>query len=87
VDLRPEQRERVAAILAAHQDEVDAAWQEAHDRIMATVGSVISDIAAELDPQQTEQFRELVEEMHGASAVGHVGAPTPRIDPSSPPPR
>ena len=87
VDLSPEQRERIASILAEHQDEVDAAWQEAHEQIMATVGSVISDIAAELDPEQTEQFRELVEEMHGPEAVGHIGARSFQIDLYSPPPR
>jgi hypothetical protein len=87
VDLSPEQRERVVSILAGHQDEVDAAWREAHERLMATLGSVISDISAELDPEQTEQFRELVEEMHGPEAVGHIGARSFQIDIYSPPPR
>src|SRR6185503_4192939 len=48
IDLRPEQRQRISTILASRQPEVDAAGEEAHARMMAAAGGVISDIAAEL---------------------------------------
>jgi hypothetical protein len=71
IDLRPDQRARVQAILATHQQELNAAWLEAHQRILATVNEVVADIDAVLDPAQSERFQQLVEELHGPGSGAH----------------
>jgi hypothetical protein len=71
IDLRPDQRARIQAILATHQEDLNAAWLEAHQRILATVNGVIADIDAELDTDQSERFRQLVEELHGPGSGAH----------------
>jgi hypothetical protein len=71
IDLRPDQRERIQIILATHQQDVNAAWLEAHQRILATVNEVVADIDAELDPEQSERFQRLVEELHGPGSGAH----------------
>jgi hypothetical protein len=71
IDLRPDQRARVQTILATHQQELNAAWLEAHQRILATVNGVVADIDAVLDPEQSERFRQLVEELHGPGSGAH----------------
>lgn len=65
LELRPSQRDRIAAILERRQAEVDAAWHEARSRMHATVESVIAEIEAELDPDQATRFRALADELHG----------------------
>lgn len=64
--LRPEQRSRVAAILERRQGAIDAVWQDTHVRLRATVDSVVSEIAAELDSAQARRFRELADEIHNS---------------------
>jgi hypothetical protein len=65
IQLRPEQRERVAAILEKRQSNIDAVWQETHTKLIATIDSVISEIAAVLDPDQAERFRAAARKLHG----------------------
>jgi Spy/CpxP family protein refolding chaperone len=71
IDLRPEQRERIAAILQRRQHDVDAAWHDAHARINATIDSVMTEITAELDPDQAARFRRLAEELHNTGRISH----------------
>ena len=72
VDLRPEQRERIAAVLARRQPELDSIWTQTHQRLQATVASVIDEIAAELDPEQAEDFRAAATRMHGPRPELHL---------------
>ncbi|MEO5618964.1 MAG: hypothetical protein ABIS67_14440 [Candidatus Eisenbacteria bacterium] len=65
VGLRPEQRSRVAAIIARRQSHFDATWHEARIRIQGTIDSLMTEIAAELDPDQAKRFRALHDELHG----------------------
>jgi hypothetical protein len=65
VDLRPDQKQRVAAILEARQIVIDSAWHEANLRLRITLDSVINEIAAVLDPDQATRFRALADEVHG----------------------
>jgi hypothetical protein len=69
VQLRPEQRTRVAAILEKRQADIDAVWHDTHARLKATVDSVVSEIAAALDPDQAEKFRKLADELHSTGRV------------------
>lgn len=71
LDLRPEQRTRIAAILASRQSEIDTAWHDAHRRLRAIVDSVANEIAAELDPEQATRFRQLADELHGRRTLLH----------------
>jgi len=64
ITLRPEQRTRIAAILATRQDELDAVWHDTHTRLLAVLDSVIEEIAAVLDADQAERFRAHARELH-----------------------
>ena len=66
LNLRPEQRSRVAAILERRQGAIDAVWQDTHVRLRATVDSVVSEIAAELDSAQARRFRAIADEIHSS---------------------
>src|SRR5688572_17375186 len=44
--LKPEQRERVAAIIQQRQGAIDAVWRDTHVRLQATIDSVVNEIAA-----------------------------------------
>ena len=71
VGLRPEQRERVAAVLARRQDVIDGVWRDTHIRLQATIDSVVNEIAAVLDPDQAQKFRAAARELHGSPRVMH----------------
>jgi hypothetical protein len=64
LDLRPEQRARVAEILGGRQSSIDRVWVETNTRFRATVDSVVAEVSAVLDPPQAARFRELIEELH-----------------------
>ena len=66
LDLRPEQREKVAAVLARRQGDIDAVWRDTHLRLRATMDSVVEEIAVLLDSAQETRFRMLAEQVHGA---------------------
>jgi hypothetical protein len=65
VKLSADQRQRIAAIMDTRQADIDAAWLNARVQLHATLDSVISEIAAVLDPDQVEAFREHVTRVHG----------------------
>jgi hypothetical protein len=65
VNLRPEQRTRVAAILESRQDQIDAVWHDTHTRLLGTLDSLVEEIAAVLDADQAERFRAHARELHG----------------------
>jgi hypothetical protein len=69
--LRPEQRERVAAILERRQGAIDAVWRNTHIQLRATIDSVVDEIAAVLDSGQAVRFRTLANEVHGAHGFRH----------------
>ena len=71
LDLRPEQRERVAAILERRQGAIDAVWRNTHIQLRATIDSVVEEIAAVLDSDQAIRFRTLADEVHGAHRFRH----------------
>ncbi|HJU64190.1 MAG TPA: hypothetical protein VJ596_00875, partial [Gemmatimonadaceae bacterium] len=52
VQLRPDQRAKVAAILERRQPDINAVWADTHVRLRATVDSAVREIAAVLDPDQ-----------------------------------
>jgi Spy/CpxP family protein refolding chaperone len=64
LDLRPEQRERVAAIIRARQGTLDSVMLATNRQLRVTIDSVVAEVAAELDPQQAARFHALVEELH-----------------------
>jgi Spy/CpxP family protein refolding chaperone len=64
LNLRPEQRARVGAILERRQSAIDSVWVETHVRLRAVIDSVVSEIAAVLDPDQAVRFRRLADELH-----------------------
>jgi len=64
--LSPEQRARIAVILERRQKTLDAFWEDTHVRLRATVDSTVSEIAAELDSSQAEQFRRMADEIHSS---------------------
>ena len=64
IDMRPEQRERVAAILETRQPAIDSVWFDTHVRLRTIIETLVADIAAVLDPDQAERFHQLVEELH-----------------------
>jgi hypothetical protein len=66
VRLRPEQRERVSGILAARQSLIDEAWHDVHNHLLATLDTVVNEIAAALDPEQAATFRAHFAEIHGS---------------------
>jgi hypothetical protein len=70
ITLRPEQRAQISAILAKRQGAIDAVWSDTHIRLQATVDSVVSEIAAVLDPDQAEKFRAVARELHGGPPRG-----------------
>jgi len=72
VNLRPDQRPRVAAILEARQPAIDQVWRDTHVRLQATVDSVVSEIAAVLDSNQAERFRAAARELHGSQRRMHA---------------
>jgi hypothetical protein len=55
--LRPEQQERVVAIIERHAPEVEAALGDAAPRLRAVQERVALEIEAELDASQREAFR------------------------------
>lgn len=63
--LRPEQRARIAEVLARRQMTVDSAWSAARAHLNATLDSVVNEISAALDPDQARRFREMAHEVHG----------------------
>jgi hypothetical protein len=65
VQLTPDQRTRVAAILERRQPDINAVWADTHVRLQATVDSVVSEIAAVLEPEQARRFRAAADELHG----------------------
>jgi hypothetical protein len=71
LDLRPEQRERVAEILERRQGAIDAVWRNTHIQLRATIDSVVNEIAAVLDSDQVVRFRTLADEVHGAHRFRH----------------
>ena len=71
LDLRPDQRERVAAILERRQGAIDAVWRNTHIHLRATIDSVVEEIAAVLDSDQAVRFRTLADEVHGAHRFRH----------------
>ena len=64
VQLTPDQRARIAGILERRQPAIDAMWAETHVRLRATVDSVVSEIAAVLEPEQAARFRAAADEVH-----------------------
>src|SRR5262245_44642035 len=62
--LSPEQRTRIAALLERRQHDINAAWEDVHVRLRATIDSVVNEIAAELDSAQAVKFRTTADRIH-----------------------
>jgi hypothetical protein len=87
LDLRPEQRDSVRAILERHRPTMDSLWSEFRPRIRAVDESLQREIAAQLDPAQREKFaklRERYERMRPAPP-GSPPGPPPGPPPASRP--
>jgi hypothetical protein len=72
LNLRPGQREQVAAILSRRQGAIDAVWGDTHVRLRAAVDSVVSEIAAVLDTGQARRFRAFADEIHSRPQFRHL---------------
>ena len=72
VGLRPGQREKVTAILARRQRSIDAVWSDTQDRLKASVDSMVTEVAAALDPDQREKFLEVARKLHSQPHVIHM---------------
>jgi hypothetical protein len=72
VKLRPDQRERVTAILARRQKDLDQVWVDSRVRLKATVDSMTAEIAAQLDPAQAARFIELANIVHNEPHMLHM---------------
>ena len=66
VELRPEQRGPIGAILQRYQATLDSLWGESNSRVRATVEGVITDITAQLDSTQARRFKALIDEIHSS---------------------
>ena len=66
LNLRPEQRARIATIFEKRQGEIDAVWMDTHNRLVGVIDSVVAEISAELDSTQIPRFKALVDELHSA---------------------
>lgn len=62
----PEQRTRIAAIMERRQHQLDTVWQDTHNRLVATIDSLVTEISAELDSSQVPRFNALVDRLHSA---------------------
>ena len=71
VNLRPEQRDRIGAILQRYQATMDSAWGESNRQVRATVEGVIRDITAQLDSTQARRFQALINEIHSSPKAIH----------------
>jgi hypothetical protein len=65
VHLRPEQRQKITAIMTQHQRNVDALWSDSRHRLQASMDSVLREVSAALDPDQRARFIRLVHQIHG----------------------
>jgi hypothetical protein len=72
IQLTDEQRADIQAILDVRQGEIDKVWSEANQKLLETVMSVCDEIAAAMTPEQAEEFRALIEEMHGGNLAEHL---------------
>jgi hypothetical protein len=59
LNLRPEQRDSVRAILERHRPAMDSLWGDFRPRIRAVEETVQQEITAQLDPGQREKFAQL----------------------------
>jgi hypothetical protein len=82
IDLRPDQRPRIHAILQAHQAATDSLWHSARLRLQATIDSVLLEIDTILDPEQSVRFHESVERLHGMPFPSRPSSPPVRPDSS-----
>jgi hypothetical protein len=64
LDLRPDQRAAVAAVLESRQAEIDEVWFDTHTRLVAIGDSVVSEISAVLDSAQARRLREIADQLH-----------------------
>lgn len=71
VNLRPEQRGRIATILERYQANLDSVWGESNRQVRATVEGVIADITAQLDSTQARRFKALINEIHSSPKAIH----------------
>lgn len=74
VPLRPDQRTRIAAILATRQDQIDAVWSDTHTRLLGALDSLVDDIVAVLDADQAVRFRAHVRELHAEPGPPRIPA-------------
>lgn len=71
VNLRPEQRGAIGAILERYQAAMDSVWGESNRQVRATVEGVIADITAQLDSTQARRFQALLNEIHSSPKAMH----------------
>ena len=64
--LSPEQRTRIAEIFERRQGQLDAVWQDTHNRLVAAIDSLVSEISAQLDSTQIPRFNALVKKLHSS---------------------
>ena len=71
INLRPEQRGPIGAILQRYQAAMDSVWRESNRRMRGTVEGVIDDITAQLDSTQARRFQALLDEIHSSPQAIH----------------
>ena len=85
LNLRPEQRDSVRAILERHRPTMDSLWGEFRPRIRAVDESLQREIAAQLDPAQRQKFAKLRERYERRRPDLFGPQPGPPPGPSSAP--
>jgi hypothetical protein len=83
LDLRPEQRDSVRAILERHRPTMDSLWSEFRPRIRAVDESLQQEITAQLDPAQRDKFAKLRERYERKRP--ELYGPPPGAPPGPPP--
>ena len=71
INLRPEQRAPIGAILQRYQATMDSVWGASNRAVRATVEGVIDDITAQLDSTQARRFQALLDEIHSSPKAIH----------------
>ena len=64
LNLDADQQGAIAAVLAKHQKDVDAAWHAVQPHVRSTMDSAHHEIERILRPEQLEKFRKMIDARH-----------------------
>jgi hypothetical protein len=70
--LSDEQYERVRAILASRQTEVQEAWEQVHANLQRAMHQTTAEIETVLDSAQVQEFRAWIAQRHGPGHASYL---------------